>query len=64
MTEYTAGQRIEVTFTVVLPVNASEQQVNDWIDFSVGARSDIRISNPLCDEQFGAEGFVTKEFFP
>lgn len=58
------GQRVEVTFTVIVPVDATVNEIENWIDFSVHNRCDIKMSNPLCDHEMSAAGFVTKRFFP
>ena len=35
--------------TVVVPVAATDEQVDEWVEYNVGYRADMRLDNPLSD---------------
>jgi len=47
----------EVEFTVTPPVDATEDQVQEWLEFCLGANAEISKSNPLSDYDMSADSF-------
>lgn len=43
-----------ITIRITSPVECTEQQFNEWIEFSIGYRASISIENPLMYEPFEA----------
>lgn len=42
-----AGDKVRVEFELVLPADATEQQVDDWIRFELNLHGSLSLSNPL-----------------
>jgi len=38
---------IEVRFTAELPEEATTEQIQEWLEFNLGARGEMSMSNPL-----------------
>lgn len=43
-----------VTITVPVPVDATRDQIREWIEYEVGHRSEMQLSNPLEAHQINA----------
>lgn len=41
--------KAKVEFEITPPTDCTEQQFKEWIDYSLGLRADILMTNPLCD---------------
>ena len=46
---------IEVRATVEVPADATPQQIQEWVEFCLGVRSSIPISNPLAEYDLSAD---------
>jgi len=50
-------QTMELKIWVVVPKEATYDQVVEWLKYSVGYTSEIELANPLCDEDMEALSF-------
>lgn len=50
--------RIKVEFEVDLPVDADDQQIQEWLSFGLGERGEMKLSNPLSDHDIEAVSFT------
>ncbi len=47
MSDYNAGDKVRVEVEVTIPADASEEQVQEWIEFSIGNQGELMHNNPL-----------------
>lgn len=40
--------RAEVSFTLEPPVECTQDQFKEWIEYNIQQRADIKLDNPLC----------------
>jgi hypothetical protein len=45
----------EILITVTAPINCTEDQFMEWIEYCTGASSSINVRNPLHEYDMGAE---------
>ena len=51
-------KRIDIMFSVEVPIEASEEQIRDWVEFGLYQNS-IQTANPLSKWDLKASGHVT-----
>lgn len=44
-------REFEVKFFITPPVEATDSEVQEWIEYSLGDRGSIEMDNPLCDHE-------------
>lgn len=45
-------EEIEVTFNCEVPSGMSEEQIQEWLEFSLGCRASMNAHNPGCSKSF------------
>lgn len=51
-------KQIHVSFYVDLPVNATEEQVREWVKFQLRVGS-VQIANPLSNHDLESAGYIS-----
>jgi hypothetical protein len=57
------GQTISVKFDLKVPVEVSEDDLQEWLEFELGANGRMSCENPLCSESLEAKTFTVKYEF-
>lgn len=47
--------KVEVTMTATIPVDATDEQIQEWIEYCTHNRGGISIENPLSDYDMQAD---------
>lgn len=48
-------KRIRVEFELVLPCDATDSEVDEWVRYEIGANGQIKIANPLSRHDLEAD---------
>jgi hypothetical protein len=61
MTVVVAGSLIELKATMILPVSATRDEIDEWIAFCLGYNGSIKNSNPLMNHDLTVGSFELQE---
>jgi len=53
-----AGTVLEIKFNIKLPKAASEEEVNEWLQFELNVNGSMKIANPLHGEMVEPDMFT------
>jgi len=48
---------VEVKISVVIPKEATGEQIEEWLKYRTGLVSEIGLENPLCDSEMESRSF-------
>ena len=49
--------KIRITFDAIVPTDASDEEIAEWLDFELGANECLSLENPLSEHELEAEPF-------
>ncbi|MCU4677466.1 hypothetical protein N7931_17730 [Catenovulum sp. 2E275] len=50
-------KEIEVTFKAVVPVNATDEEIREWVEYELGNRGGMKLDNP-CEGNLSASSVL------
>jgi hypothetical protein len=48
-------ERRDVTITLIVPCDCTDDQFKEWVEFNTGVIGGISLTNPLCDYDLDAD---------